>query len=234
MGGIPMTEQNKVDKTNDPHRKDLRFAGGMLGIYLACCILSIGGTFILIKEDRKISNANATATVKAVAAQQANATATATFRTTEHDNYEFIERFNSVSTLWYVGAYERRFANATISIQDGVYIWDIEDAKGNTQGTDFTLDYDITDFDVYVDSKFVESPETGYICSGLSFRRPLEDWASGGYIFTICNDARYKVVYYDKNGWRAITQNYDDSILPTDWNRIEISARADHFFFFYP
>ncbi len=224
--------QTEIDGNKNTRKKDLRFAGGMLGIYLACCILSIGGTFLLIKEDRKVSSANATATTKAVAAQQANATATATFRTTEHDNYEFIERFDSVSTLWYVGAYDRRFAIANTAIQDGFYIWDIEDPMGNTQGTDFTLDYKIKDFDVYIDSKFVESPGSGAVCGGLSFRRPSEDWAFGGYMFMICDDSRYNVSYYDKDGWRAITQNYDDSILSAGWNRIEIIARADDFSFF--
>jgi hypothetical protein len=51
-------------------------------------------------------------------------------------------------------------------------------------------------------------------------------------MFTICNDSHFELHYYDENKWQPITlSDYEDIIQPFDWNRIEISARGDHFIF---
>ena len=111
-------------------------------------------------------------------------------------------------------------------------MWDIADPKGFTQGTEFYKGNNIKDFDVYMDIKFVEATSTGTICSGLTFRKSPKGWDSGAYVFSICNDSHFEVHYYGENGWQAITNSeYLATIQHSDWNRIEVNARSDHFTF---
>ena len=227
-----MNNQIEIDEKSKTRRKDLRFTGIVLIIYTICCILFGVWTFLSFREDRELQKANATATEAAFATLEAKITTTAISRNADHDQFEFIEPFDAASARWYVGRYDSRSAIANISIKDGVYIWDISDNKGNTLGTDFYLDYKLRNFDVYIDTKFVNSPTNGVVCSGLSFRRPSENWDDGGYIFTACNNSDYHVFYFGKNGWRTIATNHEDIIHPTDWNRIEINARDEYFSFF--
>jgi len=108
-----MTGQNKFDKTSDPRKKDLKFVLIMLGVYTACCVVFVIGSFFWIREDRKTAQANATATEVAIITQQANATTTAVAHLIEQDGYEYIERFNKSTGNWFVGEYEKQSADAT-------------------------------------------------------------------------------------------------------------------------
>jgi len=86
---------------------------------------------------------------------------------------------------------------------------------------------------VYVDVKFAELPETGPICGGFFFRKPSYDWSYGAYVFDICENGRYKILYYNEDGWQSIAEpkSVSEFFLP-EWNRIEIRARRDRFTFF--
>jgi len=204
----------------------------MLAFYglciLSCIAVIFGG---LVRTNKKMA-ANATSTASINATEQAMGTATALARAADQDTYEFIERFDQVSGRWFVGYYEKYISDARIAIKDGVYIWDVAKSKDYTLSTDFYKGNKLKDFDVYVDMKFVESSKLGAVCSGFFFRKPSQDWIDGAYIFTVCNDSHYEIQFYNENGWKTITYSeYMNMVHRSDWNRIEISARGEHFEF---
>jgi 3-keto-disaccharide hydrolase len=157
---------------------------------------------------------------------------TAIVRRAEQNKYEYIERFDKPTSDWFVGTYEPHLADAKISIQHGVYVWDITNPKLGSLQIEFYKGNEIKDFDVYMDSMFVESQENTLVCTGFFFRKPAAQWSYGNYVFFICNDSRFDVLYYGENGWQRITKSvYTSAIQRSDWNRIAIGARGDHFTF---
>lgn len=213
-------------------QNDRKLVCSMLVFYGVCILGVIATTFWGLARRNQAISANATATAAIIATQQTKATATAIARLADQDQYEYIERFDKISTQWFVGEYDKKYANAKLSIKDGVYIWDITDPKNFAQATDFYKGNKIKDFDIYVDLKFVESSKVGSTCSGLFFRKPYAGWGYGAYVFTICNNSHFKALHYDRDGWQTITySDYESRIRNSDWNRIEISARKDDFIF---
>jgi hypothetical protein len=176
--------------------------------------------------------ANATSTAFAVATQQKDVYATAIIHATEQAHYEFIERFDQVSARWYVGPHNTQYGDASYSIKDGVYIWNVHKSGDFSFWRDFYKGNKIKDFDVYLDARFVESESQGFVCAGLAFRKVEGEWNNGAFVFSICNDSHFLIQYYDRDGWRDVTNsNFIDFIHLDDWNRIEVSARRDHFMF---
>jgi len=227
-----MENNNMTENKKGFLQNDRRLVCSMFVFYGICILGLIAAAFWGLDRNRQATSANATATASNNATQQANATSTAIAHATELAQYEFIEHFDKVSGRWYVGQYERQYGDILIAIRDGVYVWDIADPKGFTQGTEFYKGNNIKDFDVYMDIKFVEATSTGTICSGLTFRKSPKGWDSGAYVFSICNDSHFEVHYYGENGWQAITNSeYLATIQRSDWNRIEVNARSDHFTF---
>lgn len=223
------------DSTAEPKKgffqNDRMFVCGMLVLYSMCAIGVIALMFWGLDRRNRTISANATATGAAIATQNANVTATMAARLEDQDQYEFIEKFDSVSGRWYTGAYARQYGDATYAIHNGVYRWDVREAKEFSFSIDFYKGNKIKNFDAYVDIKFVESGIESYVCPGMAFRKPTKDYADGAFIFSICADSTYKVQYYDSDGWGPITYNYSDVIFLDDWNRIEIHAVNDKFVF---
>lgn len=204
----------------------------LLVIYTICIAGFFGAIFGTLNISRAMISANATADAITAATEQVNATSTAVVRSTEQSQYEFIERFDMPSARWYIGPHNRRYGEVFYSIKDGIYIWDVQKSKGFTFSMDFYKGNKIKDFDVYVDTKFVKSESLGDLCAGLVFRKPADDWDEGAFIFAICNDSHFKIQYYDRDGWSLITSSgFMRTIQPEDWNRVEVSARGDHFLF---
>lgn len=226
-----MDRQPAAQDKSESWRRDCLFAGVMLVI---CCMFITGLISIplwLSNQNQKIISANATSTAFAVATQQQHATATAVARLAEQDGYEYVERFDRPSGYWFVGLYEP-FGEAQISINDGIYLWDVIDSENSTFSVEFSKKNKIKDFDIYMDSKFVKGSTRNAVCSGFFFRKPSINWSNGVYVFTICNDAHFRVDYYEKDQWQTITfSEYENAIRPLDWNRIEVSARGDDFTF---
>lgn len=226
-----MTQRPASENTKGFLKNDRKLVCGMLVFYGLCILGLITTTFWGLDRRQRAISANATSTAFAVATQQANVTATAKAHLAEHDQYEYIERFDRSSGYWFVGMYEKQYGDARISIKDGVYIWDIADPKSFTQATDFYKKSKVKNFDVYMDTKVVESSAIGAVCSGFFFRRQ-STWDDGSYMFTICNDSHFEVQYYEESKWLPINlSEYERTIHPSGWNRIEISARGDHFTF---
>ena len=219
---------------------------GML-LFYGFCFMGFGGAaFWWANQTTQVLTGNATATGLAMttqragttatgiafATQQANMTATAVARAAEQDQYEFIERFDDSSNAWLSGTENDEYLRGQISIQDGVYIWDVEEVKQPfVYWADFDKGNKLRDFDVYVDAKFVEGPEGG-ACGGLVFRKASTDWEEGAFTLSVCNDSHLEIYHYAHGDWEPIVEwKYSEAIRPADWNRIEISARKNKFTF---
>lgn len=221
------TEQRKSFLQNDR-----LLVCGMLTIYGVCILGAIGAVFWGLNYRNQVVSANETATASILATQQAEVTATAVARAVSQDQYEYIERFDRISGDWFVGSYPKKYSDAQMTIKDGVYIWDIRDSKGFTQATDFYKGDKLKDFDIYMDIKFIKDDIKGAACAGFFFRRTDADWNNGAYTFTICDDSRFEIYYFEENRWQNITfVEYENSIQPSGWNRIEVSARDSRFTF---
>ena len=225
-------ENTTTENKKSFFKNDRLLVCGMLTFYGVCIIGAIAATFWGLNRRSQTVSANATSTAAVIATQQAALTSTAIVRISEQDKYEYIERFDKVTGDWFVGSYEKQYGDLRMTIKDGVYIWDITDAKGFTQSTDFAMGKKVRDFNVYVDLKFVEDYNTGAACSGLFFRKPTNDLNDGHYTFAICDDSRFEIYFYRENRWQNLAFiEHENSIQPSDWNRIEIIARKDHFTF---
>lgn len=183
-------------------------------------------------QTRVSQNIRSTATAEAFATQKAISTGTAIARATEHGNYKFIDHFDSNASRWAAGDQDNEYWVGTTYIRDGVYTWDVNRVKKTfVWWSDFHRGVVMDDFDVYLDVKFVEG-SGGDVCGGLVFRKSSKGWQHGAYFFKICNDSTYKIQYHGQDGWENVsTWKYEPAIQRTDWNRIEISARGDHFTF---
>lgn len=233
---MPVTSQNGIDEKKDIRKKDILFAGVMLTVYVACCVIFISGTFLWVREDRKMVNANAISTVQVIVTEKANTTATAIIRATEQAQYEFIDRFDTNINQWRVRKVDDEYWTGSIKIRDGVYKWEIMEAKRTfATWSDYALDNYMGDFDVYVDTKILDT-NPGDVCSGFQFRAAkvtVEGGAReyGGYYFTLCSNGSINIGYHsDADGWERIATSYYSN-LSMDWNRLEVIARSSNFKF---
>ncbi|RPI88612.1 MAG: DUF1080 domain-containing protein [Chloroflexi bacterium] len=227
-----MDQQQPSENKKGQMRNDTRLVCGMLVFYGFCILGLIGATFWGLDRRNKNISANATSTAIAIATQKANATTTAVAHARELDKYEFIDRFDGNANDWMTGPQNNEYWIGKTTIRDGVYLWDVTTVKkGFLYWANHSVDEILEDFDVYLDSKVLES-ETEKVCSGLIFRRSSAGWDHGGYAFMICNNGAFHVSYHGENDWEDISAwQYSTAIQPRDWNRIEVSARGDDFTF---
>lgn len=225
-----MDQQIPIEDKKSFLRNDSLLVCGMLTFYGVCILVLIGAAIWgLDRRNQKIS-AEATSTARVFANR---ATATAMVRATEQAQYEVIETFDTNKRDWLVGADDNDYWSGYVSVEQGVYIWNVKDSKdGFVYWSKFSENQFIYDFDAYVDTK-VEEGESGKVCSGFMFRaaRLVSDY----YYFVLCNNAIVEINYHsDKDGWERLATIPPFS-LPSyseDWNRLEISARGSHFTFF--
>lgn len=225
-------ETNTAETKKGLFQNDRMFVCSMFVFYGACFIGVLVLMFWGLDRRNKTISANATATGVAIATQQAQATTTAIVRLAEQEQYEFVERFDKESASLFFGIQNNEYWEGEIKVEDGVYVWDVEKVKKTfVYWEDMYKKGTINDFDAYVDVKLVEGPYGG-VCGGLIFRKSLKGWNQGAYTFSICNDSHVEIYYHGADGWDAVAGSlYSDSIYPTDWNRIEVSAQGDRFVF---
>lgn len=204
----------------------------MLAFYGICILGLISVAFWGLDRRSKAISTNATSTAFAVATEQANATATIVARSTEQAQYEFIEPFNNNREYWLKELADDEYMSGRITINGGVYQWNIREVKQPfVYWSEFHRGNWVRDFDVYVDSK-VAHGQLGDACSGFVFRTASVDWEKGAYTFSVCNNSYFEVYYYEQGEWQPILERtHSDAIENTDWNRLGISARGDHFTF---
>jgi 3-keto-disaccharide hydrolase len=223
------TENKKRFLQNDP-----LLVCSMLLFYGLCGIGLASAAFWWLNQRDQAISVNATSTAYAIGTQQTQGTATAAARATEQGQYKFIDRFDTYSTSahWTYGPQNNDYWEGSVLIKDGAYTWEVNQVKKTfVWWTDFAHEFQIKDFDAYLDVKFVEGSR-GDVCGGFVFRKSSKGWDHGAFIFTICNDSSFKVEYHGENGWEYVSNREDNhAIRPADWNRIEIAARSSHFIF---
>lgn len=163
----------------------------------------------------------------------ANATSTAIAHATEQAQFEFIDPFEDTSVHWHVGKFKNTDDwDGSLEIKEGAYIWTVDKVRRPfLEYAGFSQPFPIKDFDAYLDTR-VLGGTAGNSCSGLVFRRSFQGWAHGAYVFFLCNDSTFDILYHDQGGWERISgRRFNEAILPSYWNRIEISARGGDFKF---
>jgi hypothetical protein len=253
-----MIDQIEIDDKKKDRKKSRGIVGGMLTIYVICCILFVVGAFLSYKDDKETHQTNATATEAviftqsaistateaAIVTQQANATAsarptstpnaTATIisHATEQGSYDLVDRFNGNFYRWEEGSHDNNYWTGERYVVDGVYQWYVMDVKqGFIDWSNVPQGRNIKDFDAYVDFEIPTRTSSG-VCAGIMFRVSPEGWYYGGYAFIVCNSGYYTISYQRDNRWHSISDwNRSPIIQPTDWNRIEVSARDTQFKF---
>lgn len=187
----------------------------LLFIYGLCMAGIVGAGFLGFRWGERVDSI-----------KQAQATATAHAYFEEQDTFEYIERFDKISGDWFVGEDKGSYGDVVASIDDGVYVWKVNDPMGYIQGEDFYRKTTaLKDYDVYVDIRFAETPRTENTCSGLAFRKSIAGWDGGAYVFSICDDGYYQIEYIEHDTWETIqSPNYSEAIHVDDWNRVEVSA----------
>jgi hypothetical protein len=227
-----------MENTTTANRKgflqnDRRLVCGMLVFYGLCCIGLFGGGFWWLNQRSQTLLANATSTAMAAATQQANATATVIVHTTEQAQFEYVDHFEDNSGRWRIEKFKNSSRwDGSLEIKEGVYAWQVDQVKRPfIHQVNYFREYPVEDFDAYLDTRFPEE-ESGDVCGGLAFHKSFKGWEQGAYIFVICNDSTFLVAYYGKGAWETMTdRSFSAAVLPSDWNRIEINARKDHYDF---
>jgi hypothetical protein len=229
-----MNQQPQTENKKHTLRNDSLLVCSMLAIYGVCILGFIGATLWGLDRRSTRISAHATSTAFAVATQNANATATMVARPTEQAKYAIVDPFNDNSEYWMTESSDDEFMVGAIAIQGGVYAWNMREVKQPfVYWANFRKNRPFEDFDVYVDSKIITSDgKPGDFCSGFVFRNVSYDLEEGTYTFSVCSDSYFKVEYYEKEKWNTISDwTYSRAIQRADWNRLEVSARGDHFSF---
>jgi len=205
---------------------------GMFIFYGLCFLGLIGAAIWGIGRANNQIAVDATSTAQALSTQKAQAISTAVARSTQQAKYEIIDPFDDNGRQWLVESIDDEYLTGKISVSTGLYVWNIHKVKQPfVYWANVFLNRDVRDFDVYVDSKFVQATH-GNACTGLVFRTVSWDWEDGAYIFSVCNDAYFDVDYYKDGDWESLSERiYSTSFKEDDWNRLEVSARGDEFTF---
>ena len=227
-----MTQQPAPDDRKRILKGDFLFACSML---IACCLfvtVLIRVPFWEFEQIQRIVSINSTSTAFAVATQQVYSTATAVAHKAEQTQYKYTDPFTENTEGWLTERANDEYMNGSLAINGGIYAWNIQEVKQPfVYWANFHQGSNFKDFDVYVDSKIMTGAP-GEACSGFVFRAGSFDWESGAYTFSVCNDSYFDIHYYEQGDWEAISDLiYSDAILRDEWNRLEISARGNHFSF---
>jgi hypothetical protein len=146
--------------------------------------------------------------------------------------YHFFDDFHDNRNEWMVGSESNDFWDGTYAIEDGMYVWNIDEfhedgrfVSWREHGNKLYLLY-FRDFDMSVDAK-LGTPEAD-LCYGLVFRES----DVGSYMFHVCDGQQFAVTYneYGTEHDELIQPwKYTRAIRSGDWNTLAVSARGDHF-----
>jgi hypothetical protein len=204
----------------------------MLVLYGLCILGFLAAALLWLNQMRKTALASAAAATAVSATQQANTTATSAARSTQQAEYRIVDEFTDNHWSWLAETVDDEYMNGSISIHSGLYAWNMREVKQPfVYWSNFLGRPKAKDFDMYVDTKIADSAP-GDACSGFVFRTASMDWEEGAYTFSVCNDSYFGVSYYEQGKWEPMSgYMYSDVVRNGDWNRLEVSARGDHFTF---
>jgi hypothetical protein len=223
MSLIPLTPDEP--KT---HNKILIIVlGVVLGLFV-CAIACAGiGGFSVFKLKSSID--------QAAQAYSAQVTATHVARATDRASFKFIDTFDDNRNGWFTQDVDDEYFKGNISINDGVYVWNVDQTRkgfiywGETsRGRE-----NLTDFDAYVDARLAQGDSSG-ICYGLQFRASIARQMNSYYDFEVCDNGFYRVDYHDGSTetWTTLLHwKKSDAIQSDQWNTLGVSARGADFTF---
>lgn len=173
-------------------------------------------------------HAQATATAEAFTIQS---TATAVARESAIAAYTYFDPFDDNTIDWRVGAEDNEYWQGSIAIKDGAYTWQVASAKqGFMTWANFEPLADLADFDAALRVRRVLG-EPHQACFGLLFRQAPDGFDGGAYIFSVCDNGYYKLLYFaTQNGWDVLQDwTLTEALNEGDWNLLEVSARGEDF-----
>ncbi len=176
-------------------------------------------------------NPTKTAEFQQTATAVVQATASAYARLEQINAYQFYDPFDGNDFDWRETVEDNRYWQGAIAIQDGRYIWQVEEVYENFLAWSFfTPDENLADFDVALKARRVSGPPNE-TCYGLLFRISPDGYTAGAYVLSVCDNGYHKLLYTDEAvGWVVIYDwTFAEVILQEDWNLIEINARGEDF-----
>lgn len=226
-----MTQQPATENDTSFFRNNRKLVCSVLVVCGLCILGSIAATLGGMYFRQEMISAEATSTALEITTQQAG-TATAVAHRKELETYEFVDPFDTNVNDWMLGSHDNEYWVGKTIIKAGVYLWEVTEVKqGFIQWSNYSEGKMFEDFDIYVDSKILEST-ANQVCSGLIFRRSSKGWDHGGYAFNVCNNSFFSVAYHGEDGWQQISDwQHSPAIQPAEWNRLEVHARGDQFTF---
>lgn len=217
--------ENTPTENKKSFRQNYRLLVCSMLVFFGLCSIGLSGAaFWWLIQRNQAFLANATTTTAAITAEQAPGT--------EPTQYEMTDQFDDNHHHWITGFEDNDYWSGYRRIEDGVYTWQADEVKkAFLLWTSSSSSKDIKDFDIHVDIKVPNSP-SGKICSGIIFRKleRAED-TNDYYYFGFCNNSVARVYFHGgQEGWERLAA-IQVLANPSDWNRLEVTARGSHFTF---
>jgi type II secretory pathway pseudopilin PulG len=199
------------------------------------CIVIAGATAVAFyavntaneKQKASLATEQAHATSTAV-----SVTSTAVYQVTQVAGYQFFDDFDDNKNNWSHGVENNKYWRGSISVRDGMYVWDIRSFHGlgaSRSWRDFEANTYVDNFDMSVDAK-LQSLTAQSPCYAVAFRTSTDGVGNGAYIFSVCNSGWFYVNYSDERDEQLIIPfTHSTAFRPGDWNTLAVSARDDHF-----
>jgi len=173
-------------------------------------------------------------TEQAQATLNVQSTAMASARMDAITAYAVFDPFDQNDLDWREGVDDNAYWQGDITLQDGVYAWQVNTANQIFLAWSFfTPDENLGDFDLALKARRVEGP-ANEACYGLLFRTSPDGYQDGTYVLSVCDEGYFKLLYFNSElGWENIQDwTQSEAIFRDDWNLLEISARGDDFSIF--
>ena len=136
--------------------------------------------------------------------------------------------FDDNSAGWLIETSTGELGDATRTLADGGYTWEVVAHEPFVQSSDAPLD-PVADFYVAVDTHKANGPE-GDTQYGLQFR--LQD-ASNYYMFLVSDDRDFKLYHFKEGQWiTLIDWTTTEAFQKNDWNRVAVKAVGPDFTFY--
>lgn len=195
----------------------------LLGIVVAICLLVVCGAVIIFYSFRNLNpSVPITATEELIP------------QVPETPAYEFFDTFDDNSNQWSVGRDDNEYWSGEVTIQDGVYVWDVQEFHQDlfvSSWRTYAESPAVQDFDLTVDAK-LSTPESEKLCYAVVFHASPANFATNGYEFHVCDTGHFFVGYYTAEEGKSkefINWTESSSVQSGDWNTLTVNARGNEY-----
>jgi hypothetical protein len=138
------------------------------------------------------------------------------------------DTFDDNSSGWIIEPTTGELGDATRTVADGGYTWEVKAYSPFVESSDVPLD-PVTDFYAAVDTHLASGPE-GDTQYGLQFR--LQD-TKNYYMFLVSDDRDFKLFHFNEGQWTTLIDwTTTEAFLANDWNRVGVKAVGPDFTFY--